>query len=111
MTATVQWSSTETLGIEKELIISADSHVMEVPDLWTSRLPEAFRERAPRPPALQAGDGIHRHAGGWDPTQRLSEMSVDGVSAEVLYTTPACRSSASRSRHSRRRASPPSTTG
>jgi predicted TIM-barrel fold metal-dependent hydrolase len=31
-----------------ETIISADSHVIEVPDLWEKRLPAALKERAPR---------------------------------------------------------------
>src|ERR1051325_9204435 len=32
----------------EELVISADSHVIEVPDLWEKGMPEKFRERAPR---------------------------------------------------------------
>ncbi|HXG52287.1 MAG TPA: amidohydrolase family protein [candidate division Zixibacteria bacterium] len=32
----------------EEIIISADSHVIEVPDLWEKRLPPALRDRAPR---------------------------------------------------------------
>jgi predicted TIM-barrel fold metal-dependent hydrolase len=28
--------------------ISSDSHILEPPDLWTSRLPAAYRDRAPR---------------------------------------------------------------
>ena len=28
-------------------IISVDDHVVEPPDLWTSRLPAKFRDRAP----------------------------------------------------------------
>jgi predicted TIM-barrel fold metal-dependent hydrolase len=31
-----------------ELIISADSHVIEVPDLWEKGMPETLKERAPR---------------------------------------------------------------
>ena len=30
------------------LILSSDSHVFEPPDLWTTRIDRAFRERAPR---------------------------------------------------------------
>src|SRR2546426_6393794 len=29
-------------------IISVDDHVVEPPDLWTSRLPEKYRDRGPR---------------------------------------------------------------
>ena len=32
----------------EELIISADSHVIEVPDLWEKGMPQALRERAPK---------------------------------------------------------------
>src|SRR5207237_1167292 len=31
-----------------ELIISADSHVIEVPDLWEKGMPQSLRDRAPR---------------------------------------------------------------
>jgi predicted TIM-barrel fold metal-dependent hydrolase len=31
-----------------DLLISADSHVLEPADLWTTRLPAAYRDRAPR---------------------------------------------------------------
>jgi predicted TIM-barrel fold metal-dependent hydrolase len=31
-----------------ELVISADSHVIEVPDLWEKGMPERLKERAPR---------------------------------------------------------------
>jgi len=32
----------------EELVISADSHVIEVPDLWEKGMPEKLRERAPK---------------------------------------------------------------
>jgi predicted TIM-barrel fold metal-dependent hydrolase len=32
----------------EELIISADSHVIEVPDLWEKGMPPSFRDRAPK---------------------------------------------------------------
>ena len=105
-------------------IISADSHMMEPPDLWTTRLDENFRERAPR--VVKRGEGktgevfvgpglrpfpvaggfaagrsgeelkdfMERARGyedarpsGWDPVERLKDQDIDGVSAEVLYTT------------------------
>ena len=40
-----------------ELIISSDSHVFEPPDLWTSRIDKAFRQRAPR--LQRVGDVDH----------------------------------------------------
>ena len=32
----------------EETIISSDSHVIEVPDLWEKGMPSAFKERAPK---------------------------------------------------------------
>jgi predicted TIM-barrel fold metal-dependent hydrolase len=68
----------------KEILISSDSHIMEPPDLWESRFPNALKERAPKfPPRSAAG----QKPGGYDPSARLEEMQVDGVTAEVLYPT------------------------
>jgi predicted TIM-barrel fold metal-dependent hydrolase len=36
------------LDFEIPLVISVDDHVMEPPDLWTSRAPESIRDRVPR---------------------------------------------------------------
>ncbi len=33
---------------QEELLISAHSHVIELPDLWQTRLPREFRDRAPK---------------------------------------------------------------
>ena len=38
------------------------------------------------PEALKAGMGEAR-AGGWDPAERLKDMAIDGVAADVLYTS------------------------
>ncbi|HEV8297347.1 MAG TPA: amidohydrolase family protein [Acidimicrobiales bacterium] len=38
-------------------LIDADAHVNEPPDLWTSRVPVAFRDRAPRMERFDEGDG------------------------------------------------------
>src|SRR5271166_1730734 len=102
------------------LVISADSHVMEPATLWTERLDHKFQERAPKvvqnedgtfgfvapgihPFPVAAGFGVgksgaelkeHLKKGyeaarpsGWDPVERLKDQDVDGVAAEVLYTT------------------------
>ena len=69
------------------LVISADSHVLEPPDLWVERLPAALRATAPRFPAHRMGAGFMHHPGGHDPNARLAEMATDGVHAEVLYPT------------------------
>src|SRR5216683_82044 len=41
------------------LILSSDSHVFEPPDLWTTRIDRAFRDRAPRKFGIHIG-----HMGG-----------------------------------------------
>ena len=68
-----------------ELLISADSHVVEDPHLWESRLPSHLRDEAPVFPDRSTGGHFQAHPGGWDPTRRLEEMAADGVSGEVLY--------------------------
>jgi predicted TIM-barrel fold metal-dependent hydrolase len=69
------------------VLISADSHVIEPPDILKERVPPAFREAAPRFPQLKVGEGFQSHPGGSHPGERLKEMQTDGVSAEVLYPT------------------------
>lgn len=66
-----------------ELPISADSHVIEPPELWSERLPPSLRDQAPRYPQhpFQAREG------GSNPTARVKEMAMDGVSGEVLYAS------------------------
>jgi predicted TIM-barrel fold metal-dependent hydrolase len=71
----------------REVIISADSHVMEPPDLWKKRVPEKYRDQAPLFPPHKVGEGFQAHAGGWDPNARIREMEMDGLTAEVLYPT------------------------
>src|SRR5918996_2471824 len=41
-----------------DLILSSDSHVFEPPDLWTSRIDAAFRDRAPRIQRIDGADQI-----------------------------------------------------
>lgn len=103
----------------QEILISADSHVLEVPDLWEKPLAKTFGDRAPRVyfdekrqswmfgacdvPAQAVGglfmaghkpeelDEVRKagftaaRQGGWDPVQRVKDMEIDSVSAEVLY--------------------------
>ncbi|MCZ6906134.1 MAG: amidohydrolase family protein, partial [Deltaproteobacteria bacterium] len=71
----------------KEIIISADSHVMEPPDLWAKGVPASFKDKAPRFPEHKVGEGFQKHPGGQDPHCRIQEMEVDGLSAEILYPT------------------------
>jgi predicted TIM-barrel fold metal-dependent hydrolase len=109
--------------MREQPLISADSHVVEPADLWSTRLDKAFRDRAPSLAMNPAGkkglyflcDGLeprlmssafasgispeklrayHENtsledgrAGGWDPAPRLVDMALDGVEAEVIYTS------------------------
>src|SRR6516165_1955825 len=58
------WATTRTRRIEsmpertrdQYRLISADSHVNEPPDLWTSRVPAEYRDRAPRIERFDDGD-------------------------------------------------------
>lgn len=52
-------------------LISADSHVNEPPDLWTSRLPEQYRDRAPRIERFEQGDA-------WVMESALDPMNFGG---------------------------------
>jgi predicted TIM-barrel fold metal-dependent hydrolase len=91
-------------------LISADNHVFEPVTLWQERLPAEYRSRGPR--VEQQGDWIVMaiegmpdrkltrangaettagagpgRVGGADPDQRLHDMALDGVVAEVIYPT------------------------
>ena len=99
-------------------LISADSHVIEPPDLWTSRLPERFLDRAPHQVRMEQGDawqfpgspswpyGLNQ-CGGLPPEKysawirwenvrpeaheiaaRSAGQGGSGVAAEVLYPSP-----------------------
>ena len=68
-----------------DLIISADSHVIETPTLWVDKLPKSMRDRAPTYPELKTGNKFQTREGGSNPKARIKEMALDGVSAEVLY--------------------------
>jgi predicted TIM-barrel fold metal-dependent hydrolase len=71
----------------KSILISADSHVMEPPDLWVTRVPRPLRDQALQFPPHRVGEGLQAHAGGRDPNERLKEAAQDGVGAELLYPT------------------------
>ncbi len=94
--------------------VSADSHVLEPPDLWVQRIDARFRHRAPRVEPGPDGNRFHCEGrdpqairplgtpfamwgkqteegrrGGWDPTARIEDMAIDGIEAEVLYPSMA----------------------
>lgn len=68
-------SHTSPAGNAREIRISADSHMVETSQVQ-DHLPRAFRGRVQR---------FRSPARASDPSQRLEDMAVDGVSAEVLY--------------------------
>ena len=84
-----------------DLLISADSHIMEPSELWRERLPARLKDRAPysergnqhRTSVATAGFSNETRGafrpGGWDPSKRVEEMAMDGVSGEVLFPTVA----------------------
>jgi hypothetical protein len=43
----------------EELLISADSHIIEDPHFWENRLPAAFKEKAPVFPEREVGGLFH----------------------------------------------------
>lgn len=98
----------------KYKVISTDDHVVEPRDLWQSRVPERLRERAPKTVIEDDGTEVwymdnrrvrpvgysavadDKHAprpktfeemrpGIYLPADRLKDMALDGVDAEVLY--------------------------
>ncbi|HLF77980.1 MAG TPA: amidohydrolase family protein [Dehalococcoidia bacterium] len=79
------------VATDDQVLVSADSHVMEPHDLWTKALAQRFGDQAPAFPPLKVGEGAQAHPGGADARERIKEMSADGVSAEVLYPTLALR--------------------
>ena len=99
----------------KELVISADSHVNVPIQDWADRLPAQYKSRAPKLESTSEGDFVvfegkrsplqglsamagrdpkdyserirqtNARPGGWDPSERIKDQEIDGVSAEILY--------------------------
>ena len=82
MSTAAAYTADSVLAGEK--IISADSHIMEADDLWVKNLTPTLK---PKYPDFPKRNSPGERDGGWDPKARISEMEVDGVSAEVLYPT------------------------
>jgi predicted TIM-barrel fold metal-dependent hydrolase len=74
MTRTGANSKEDAMPIPR--IISVDDHVVEPPDLWSSRLPDRFRERGPR---------VVRETGILDPVTHQWTPAADGGLADVWY--------------------------
>ena len=81
---------------------SGDSHVMEPPDVWTSRLPGPLGERAPRAVKDERHETVFvdgetvfrtlnafaedaRAPGSFDPRLRLLDLDAEGVVNQVLF--------------------------
>jgi len=97
----------------RDVLFSADCHVVEPIDLWNERLPVALRHRAPRRVhrdderwdiVIHVGgkdvramtfeaenfehDDDHPGPGsGYEPEERMKDLLADGISGEVLYPT------------------------
>ncbi len=72
--------------VASELVVSADSHVIEPHDLWERALPARHREAAPR---FSPTNGFEWHPGARSSADRLLAAEDDGVAAEVLYPSSA----------------------
>ena len=71
------------LDLSRTTFVSSDSHVVEDPALWQGILPAHHWGK------LESAFG--RKPGAYDAAARVSEMAVDGVSAEVLYPSLAMK--------------------
>jgi len=90
----------------KYFMVSADGHVQEPKDLWQKRMPEEYWPRLPgvevadggakfqktegfRPLRIRnikmEGEDALRNASGRSPEQRISDLALDGVDAEILF--------------------------
>ena len=102
------WPRVATPGsASKFLMISADCHVNEPPNLWVERIDEKYRHRLPRIEVDADGvkwsivEGYHpvkirdlkmegedqerAKVGKSDPAERLRDQARDGVDAEVIF--------------------------
>jgi predicted TIM-barrel fold metal-dependent hydrolase len=101
------WSRTaQPEDSDKFFMVSADGHVQEPNDLWSTRLAAAYRDRLPgmvvdskgdkfqktegfRPVRLQntvfEGEDLLRNQSGKDPAARIADLAADGVDAEILF--------------------------
>lgn len=90
----------------KFFMVSTDGHVQEPNDLWQTRMAKKFRERLPgvsvdskgkkfqktegfRPLRLRniefKGEDARRNGAGSTPDERISDLALDGVDAEILF--------------------------
>ena len=101
------WTRTARAGDPKKYyMVSTDSHANEPPDLWATRLPQIYRERAPRvvtdengvqwrycegyrPDRIRImsfeGEDWVRSQAGADPEGRIRDNESDGIDAEIIF--------------------------
>ena len=101
------WTRTARAGDPKKYyMVSTDSHANEPPDLWATRLPQKYRERAPRvvtdengvqwrycegyrPDRIRImsfeGEDWLRSQAGADPEGRIRDNEQDGIDAEIVF--------------------------
>ena len=91
---------------KKYFMVSTDSHANEPADLWATRLPAQYRERAPRivtdekgvqwrycegyrPDRVRVmsfeGEDWRRAQAGADPAQRVVDNRADGIDVEIIF--------------------------
>ena len=91
---------------QKYFMVSADGHVQEPSDLWATRMDASYRDRLPgvimdgkgnklqktegfRPLRLQntkfEGEDKLRNQSGKTPEDRVRDLAMDGVEAEILF--------------------------
>lgn len=63
------------------LVLEGISPIHLTQGLWAGKKPEEL------PQFFQASTYKDARRGGWDPAERLKDMDLDGVEAEVIYTT------------------------
>ena len=90
----------------KYFMVSTDCHANEPPDLWAKRLPDVYKERAPRivvdekgvqwrycegyrPDRVRVmsfeGEDWVRSQAGADPAQRYADNKKDGIDVEIIF--------------------------
>jgi predicted TIM-barrel fold metal-dependent hydrolase len=91
---------------DKYFMVSADGHVQEPSDLWQTRIDERYRHRLPgvvigddgekfqktegfRATKMQSvqleGHELLRQKSGKTPEERIADLAIDGVEAEILF--------------------------
>jgi len=84
---TIEQSYVQKAAAIPSLLVSADSHVDEDPNLWSS-LPADIQAQLPK---ITAWTKDIRPEGGLNPKIRIEHMDLDGVAAEILYPTATLR--------------------